>query len=72
MYCIGTIEQLKYGFSGYMQYPFPLPVFISLGCASGSKPSLGVMETASIPHNHTLTVYYRSLVFKRKDLLLVD
>ena len=37
---------------------FPLPMFISLGCASGNKPGLGVMETLCIPHNHTLTVYY--------------
>ena len=32
------------------------PRFISLGCASGNKPGLGAMETAYIPHNHTLTV----------------
>ena len=25
-------------------------------CASGNKPGLGAMETAYIPHNHTLTV----------------
>ena len=35
----------------------PLTMFISLGCASGNKPGLGTMETAYIPHNHTLTVY---------------
>ena len=41
MYYIGTIEQLKYGY---------------FGCASGNKPGLGAMETACIPHNHTLAV----------------
>ena len=44
--------------SGYRQFPLPLPMFISLGCGSGNKPGLGAMETAYIPHNHTLTVYY--------------
>ena len=34
----------------------PLPMFISLGCASGNKPGLGAMSTSYIPHNHTLTV----------------
>ena len=38
---------------------FPLPMFTSIDCASGNKPGLGVMETAYIPHNHTLTVYCR-------------
>ena len=59
MYCIGTIKQLKYGYfrdTGSIHYPSPK--FISLGCASGNKPGLGAMETAYIPHNHTLTVYY--------------
>ena len=36
---------------------YPSPKFISLASASGNKPGLGVMETAYIPHNHTLTVY---------------
>ena len=55
MYCIGTIKQLhvKYGYFGIQavsitprQCLFP----------SGNKPGLGAMETAYIPHNHTLTV----------------
>ena len=25
----------------------------------GNKPGLGAMETAYIPHNHTLTVYHK-------------
>ena len=33
-----------------------LPRFISLGYASGNKPGLGIMETAYIPHNYTLTL----------------
>ena len=36
---------------------YPSPKFISLGFAFGNKPGLGAMETAYIPHNHTLTVY---------------
>ena len=36
---------------------YPLPMFISLGCTSGNKPGLGVMETAYIPHNYALSVY---------------
>ena len=31
--------------------------FSKIGSASGNKPRLGAMETAYIPHNHTLTVY---------------
>ena len=54
MYCIGTIKQLKYGYFGIH---YPSPKFISLGSASGNKPRLGAMETAYIPHNHTLTVH---------------
>ena len=42
--------------SGYRQFPFPLAKYISLGCAYGNKSELGAMETAYIPHNHTLTV----------------
>ena len=60
MYCIGTIKQLKYGYfvhdTGRMHYP--TPKFISIGFASGNKPVLGAMETAYIPHNPTLTVFY--------------
>ena len=37
----------------------PLTMLISLGCASGNKPGPGVIETAYIPHNHTLTVKCR-------------
>ena len=60
MYCIGTIKQLKYGYFGIQAVsPLPLPRFISLGCASGNKPGIGVMETSYSPHNHTLTVYCR-------------
>ena len=33
----------------------PLPVFISLGCASGNTPGLGAMETAYFPHNQART-----------------
>ena len=53
MYCIGTKKQLKYGYFG-MQAVFitPRPSLFP----SGNKPGLGVMETAYIPHNHTLTV----------------
>ena len=36
-------------------------MFISLGCGSGNKPVIGAMETAYIPHNHTLTLYYNHL-----------
>ena len=57
MYCIGTIKQLKYGYFGIQAVSIPpLARFISLGCASGNKLGLGVMETAYSPHNHTLTV----------------
>ena len=57
MYCIGTIKQLKYGYFGIQAVAItPSPMFISLGRASGNKPGLGAMETAYIPHNHTLTV----------------
>ena len=52
MYRIGTIKQLKYGYFGIQA------VSITPRCASGNKPGLGAMETAYIPHNHTLTVYY--------------
>ena len=38
---------------------YPSPMFISLGCASGHKPGLWALETSYIPHNHTLTVYYK-------------
>ena len=57
--CIGTIKQLKCGYFGIQAVSTrsPLPMFISLGCASGNKPGLGVMGTAYIPHNYTLTVY---------------
>ena len=41
---------------------YPSPKFISLGSASGNKPGLGVMEIAYIPHNHTLTVYYDTVL----------
>ena len=58
MYCIGSIKQLKYPWlfwdTGSIHYP--LPMFISLGCACGNEPGLGAMETAYIPHNRTLTV----------------
>ena len=43
--------------SGYRQYSLPLAQVFSLGSASGNKHGLGEMETAYIPHNHTLTVY---------------
>ena len=65
MYCIGTIKQLKYGYFGiqavFITVPLAQVYIISLGCASGNKPGLGAMETAYIPHNHTLTVYYITL-----------
>ena len=51
MYCTGTIKQLKYGYFGIQA------VFITPR-ASGNKHWPGAMETAYIPHNHTLTVYY--------------
>ena len=58
MYCIGSIKQLKYGYFGIQAvYITPRP----WGAASGNKPGLGAMETAYIPHNHTLTVYYHIL-----------
>ena len=34
----------------------PEPRFISRGRAEGNKLGRGVMDTACIPHNHTLTV----------------
>ena len=52
------------GLSTLVQFVWIHAVSISLahvyflGSASGNKPGLGVMETAYIPHNHTLTVYY--------------
>ena len=58
MYCIGKIKQLKYGYFGiHASIHYPSPMFISLSFASGNKHGLGAMETAYIPHNHTLTVY---------------
>ena len=57
MYCIGTIKKVKvwlFRDTGSIHYPSPM--FISLGCASGNKPGLGAMETAYIPHSHTLAV----------------
>ena len=36
----------------------PLPMFVSLGCASGNKHELGALETAYITHIYTLTVYH--------------
>ena len=58
MYCIGSIKQLKYGYFGIHAVSIPpCPGYCSLGCASGNKPGLGVMETAYSPHNHTLNVY---------------
>ena len=57
MYCIDTIKTVKvWLFWDTGSNHSPLPMFISRGCASGNKPDLGVMETAFIPHNHTLTV----------------
>ena len=47
-----------YGYrdTGSILFHYPSPKFISLGCASGNKPGLEAIETAYIPHNHTLTV----------------
>ena len=49
-----TVKVWLFRDSGSIHYPSPK--FISLGSASGNKPGLGAMETAYIPHNHTLTV----------------
>ena len=56
MYCFGTIKQKVWLFRDTGSFHCPLPMFISLGYASGNKPGLVAMETAYIPHNHTLTV----------------
>ena len=48
-------------------FHYPLPMFISLGSASGNKPGLVVMETAYIPHKHTLTVYYSTFQTLRQS-----
>ena len=50
-----TVKVWLFRDTGSIQYPSPM--FISLGYASGNKPELGAMETAYIPHNHTLTIY---------------
>ena len=43
---------------------YPEPRFISRGAAEGNKHGQGAMETACIPHNHTLTVLlYRYSIF---------
>ena len=65
MNCIGTIKVEVWLFrdtDSTDSIHYPSPMFISLGCASGNKPGLGAMETAYIPHNHTLTVYYRAYI----------
>ena len=49
-----TVKLWLFRDTGSIHYPSPM--FISLGCASGNKPGLGAMETAYIPHSHTLTV----------------
>ena len=51
-----TVKVWLFRDTGSIHYPSPM--FISLGCASENKPGLGAMETAYIPHNHILTVYY--------------
>ena len=57
MYCIGKIKVKVWLFRRDTDdIHYPSPMFISLGCASGNKSGLGAMETAYIPHNHTLTV----------------
>ena len=57
MYCIGTIKQLKYGYFGIQAVSLtPRPCLIPSAAPTGNKPGLGAMETAYIPHNHTLTV----------------
>ena len=51
MYCIGTISQFNYGYFGIQAvFITPRPSLFK------NKPGLGAMETAYIPHNHTLTV----------------
>ena len=57
MYCIGTIKQLKYGYFGIQAVLITprLSLFPSARPLE-RKPGLGAMETAYIPHNHTLTV----------------
>ena len=57
MYCIGTIKQLNlvWLFRDTGSIHYPSHIFISLGCVAGNKPGLGAVETAYIPHNHTLT-----------------
>ena len=49
----------------------PSPKFISFACASGNKPGLGAMETAYIPHNHTLTVYYQTTPIWTKTTIVL-
>ena len=68
MYCIGTIKQLHckvWLFRDKGSIHYPSPMFISLACASGNKPGLGAIETAYIPHKHTLTVYYCTYMHER-------
>ena len=59
MYCIGTIKQLEYGYFWIQAmtispwpclFPAAAPQEINVGAC---RP----METACIPHNHTLTVF---------------
>ena len=49
-----TIKVWSFRDTGSIHYHSPK--FISLSCASGNKLWLGAIETAYIPHNHTLTV----------------
>ena len=57
MYCIGTIKQLKYGYF-WIQAVFITPRPSLFPSAPPLEINLGSeMETAYIPHNHTLTVY---------------
>ena len=57
MYCIGTIKQFKYVYFGIQAVSITPRPCLFPSAAPLEKTWVGAIETAYIPHNHTLTVY---------------